>query len=314
MPNTAPAITDIKLLKYYLALIQYARRRLDIKHPQYLYFGITDYNLAECEKALQYPEVIGLKDYPLSLSGKTVTTGTSGVFHRETRLAGLRLVDQHSKVYTRHCDNPEIIAREGYTINAEVADVEDMISIASEVPDATIIICHVSCRESVELILKAQHRGLQIAIEFCPHYLWFDTDGTNWNPELDPVFYKCFNHLRSGEHREFLVSQLPKDNPLIIIGSDTAGHTELEKIQNKFGGLPSNQEMVPVICTLAKKHHISEKRVAKLLSWNAGKILGIKTSQKLRPYRLVEKIDDLTYNHGNIINPWNGSKLLFPIL
>ena len=313
MPNTDEPLTTIEALDNYIKLIRWAKKVLGINYPQYVYFCITDYNLTECEIALRYPEVIGLKDYPLSADGKTVTTGTIGVSKRETRLAGLRLVKKYKKVYARHCDNPEVIAREGYTINAEATDVKDMISLASQVPGVKVIICHVSCREGAELILKAQKKGMQIIIELCPHYLWFDADGTNWNPDLDPVLYKCFNNLRSSENREFLISLLLSDNPLIIIGSDNAPHTTQEKIEKKFGGLPSNQEMVAVICTLAKKHDISNRRVAELLSWNAGKIFGIETSKKLKLYNLVERIDALTYNNGVVTNPWNGSKLLFPV-
>jgi len=290
-----------------------ARRALGIKERQYLYFGITDNNLEECDHALGFQEVVGLKDYPLSADGKTVTTGTIGVSHRETRLAGLSLVRKYDKAYARHCDNPEIITQEGPTIDAEATDVEDMISLESEVPGAKIIICHVSCRESAELILQAQKKGSKIVIELCPHYLWFDADGTNWNSGLNPVFYKCFNNLRTGEHREFLISLLWSDNPLILIGSDNAPHMTEEKIHKKMGGLPSNQEMVAVICTLGKKHGISDQRVAELLSWNAGKFLGIDFSHKFNPYILEKQIDTLTYNHGLITNPWNGSKLLFPI-
>lgn len=100
---------------------------------------------------------------------------------------------------------------------------------------------------------------------------------------------------------------------MIIIGSDNANHTTSEKIEKKLGGLPTNQEMVPVICTLAQKHGISDQRVAELLSWNAGKIFGIPISKEFNRCKLVEKVDDLTYNNGIITNPWNGSRLLFPV-
>ncbi|MDP1884229.1 MAG: dihydroorotase family protein [Candidatus Moranbacteria bacterium] len=312
MPNTLPAITNLMILQHQLRLLGNARKKLCLKNQQYGHFGLTDRNLVECEAALKFREVLGLKDYPLSADGTTVTTGTIGVFDPRTRLAGLHLVRQHRKIYARHCDNPGIIAREGHTINAEVADVEDMISLASQVPGAKVVACHISCRESAELILKAQKKGLPITIELCPHYLWFDSEGTNWNPDLDPVFYKCFNSLRGGEHREFLVSLLPTDNPWIIIGSDNAPHPTQEKIQGKLGGLPSNQEMVPVICTLAKKYKISNHRVVELLSWNASRFLGIRISKKFNRYRLIDKIDDLAYNNGIVTNPWNGSRLLFP--
>lgn len=91
MPNFPP-IATIETLKQIIQKIREAKESLKISHPQYLYFGITDDNLEECEIALQYKEVVGLKDYPLSKKGgKTVTTGTIGVSKESTRLTGMQL-------------------------------------------------------------------------------------------------------------------------------------------------------------------------------------------------------------------------------
>jgi dihydroorotase-like cyclic amidohydrolase len=176
-----------------------------------------------------------------------------------------------------------------------------------------VVICHVSCRESAELILAAQKKNMQIAIELCPHYLWFDAGKNHWRTDINPVFYKCFNNLRSAADREYLVRLLKMDNPLIFIGSDNAPHTIQEKEEKGLGGLPSNQEMVAVICTLANKHKIPEKRVADLLSWNAGKFLGINIPKTLRECKLERRPDGMMYNGNTVMNPWIGSKLLFPI-
>lgn len=318
MPNTSPAITNIETLERYLLLMYRACKIFGIRRKQYLYFGLTNHNLAECDMALKYPQVVGLKDYPLSKTGQTVTTGAVGVSDSGVRFKAMQLVRKHRKVYARHCDNPEIIAAEGNSINAELTDVADTILIAEKVPGVKIVICHVSCRESAEAILKAQNKGLEIAIELAPHYLWFDAECTNWRAGLGSVFYYCFNNLRSAKDREYLIGLLKTDNPLIIIGSDNAPHMCEEKIasvinQKMIGGLPSNQEMIAVICTLAHKHKIPEKRVAELLSWNAADYFRIEVSRKLVKTKLEEQIDTITYNNGAVENPWNGSKLLFPV-
>lgn len=311
-PNTSPAITTIEVLERYLGLIHEARQELRIKHRQYVLFGLTDDNLPECEIALGYDEVPGIKDYPLG-----VTTGSIGVSKISTRIEAMRAVRKVNKVYKRHCDNPPIIARSGKNginpIEAEVADVEETIALAKEVPGVKIVIAHVSCVQSALAILMAQRQGMNVIMELGPHYLWFDADCTNWNPNFDPVAYKCFNNLRPKEHRLFLTGLLPDPRNKIIIASDHAPHTWEEKLARKLGGMPSIKETTALICTLAKKIGIPDERVCQLLSWTAGETYNISTSRKTKLYRLEERIDNLTYNNGKIINPWNGSKLLFPI-
>jgi dihydroorotase len=312
-PNTAPAITNQKMLKQYLEIISRATTKLKIKVKQYVWFGATDDNLEECRLALKNKLVVGLKDYPVDAKGKSVTTGSSiGVARDETIISLMKFVREANKALAIHCDDPQIIKSEGYTIRAEVEYLKKIIRLANLVPGVKLIICHVSCWESANLILEAQRKGLKIAMEIMPHYLWFDNEGTNWQTNLDPIFYHCFNKLRGSEDQKLLCGLLKLNNPLIWIASDSACHTQEEKINKRFGGIPSNQEMVPVVLTLAIQLGLSEKRVAELLSWNAASFLDIPVSRATRQYRLEEKIDELTYNNGIVVNPWNGSKLIFP--
>lgn len=315
MPNTNPPIINLEMLDKLISKIELAKKKLGIKENQYIYFGITDNNLHECEEALKHPLVIGLKDYPLGKDKRTVTTGTIGVMYRKTREIGIHLTKNAGKVYARHCANPEIFARVGRdTIKGEVFDVEDTVEIARKVPGAKILICHVSNRSGAKHILRAQKDGLQIAIEICPQYLWFDSNRTNWNSLIDPVFYHCFNSLRTRDNKLYLQNLLTIENPLIIIASDSAPHLKEEKMANKkLGGIPTHREMVPVIITFAKQIGISDQQVANLLSFNAGKFFGIPVSEKLVEYEIEEKIDDFQYNKGKVLNPWKGLKLWFPV-
>ncbi len=314
MPNTNPPITSSEMLDEIIDKIESAKKDIGIKENQYVYFGITDSNLRDCKEALDHPLVVGLKDYSLGKDKRTVTTGTIGVMHKETREEGVRLTRNARKVYARHCANPEIFAKTGKdTIKGETFDVKDMIEMARLYPGVKILICHVSNKRSGELILQAQKNGLQAAIELCPQYLWFDSNKTNWNALIDPVFYHCFNSLRAREHRRYLQNLLTIENPLIIITSDSAPHLEGEKMENKkLGGIPTHQEMVPVIITLAKQLGISDQQVANLLSFNASKFFEIPVSEELVEYEIEERVDNLQYNNGKVLNPWNGSKLWFP--
>ncbi len=313
MPNTLPAITSTGTLFVYFDLIDRAVKKQNIKYKQYVYFGLTDENFNECAQAIQYSSVVGIKVYPKSKSGKTVTTGSIGVVNENTILSVMELVRSIGKVLAVHCDDPEIIRQYDYIIKAEVEYVKKIIRLARAIPGVKVIICHVSCRQSAELILEAQSQGMRIAMELMPHYLWFDKDGTNWNPELNPIFYHCYNNLRGREHREYLVNLLASKNPLIWVASDTACHTKNKKIEKKLGGIPSNQETVAVIVTLASQLGLSDEQVARLISWNASDFFNIPVSRNLAEYKIEKRIDDLQYNNGRVVNPWNGSELLFPV-
>jgi dihydroorotase len=313
MPNTDPPIIDPEILEKYLDIIYRAGKNLEIEREQLVYFGATDDNFKECRGAIRNPSVIGIKVYPKSKSGKIVTTGTIGVANDLTIINLMNLSETTGKPIAFHCDDPEIIAFEGNTIRAETAYVEKILTMALDFPRAKIVICHVSCIQSANLVLKAQRIGMQVVLELCPHYLWFDADGTNWNPELDPVFYHCYNKLRPKNHREYLVELIADEKNFIIIGSDNAPHTKEEKIEKKFGGLPSNQEMVAVVLTLARQMGISNQQVICLLCLNAAKFFRIPVCGEMRPYRLEKRIVDATYNNGIVVNPWAGSKLYFPV-
>lgn len=312
MPNTQPPITTIENLLAYFNLIVKAEKKLGIPQQQYLYFGVSDNNPSQCQLALEYSNVVGLKIYPRKLEGGFVTTGSVGVAYDETIKKAMRLARDANKVIAVHCDDPLIIEQFGNTIDAEVSYLKKILRLAQEVPGVKIVICHVSCRQSAETILEAQRQGMLIAIELAPHYLWFDSEGTNWNHDLNPVFYHCYNNLRGSADREYLISLLGIKNPLILIGSDSACHTsEEKKLALNLGGIPSNQEMVAVVLTHALEMGLPENQIARLLSSNASKFLGIPVPLKLKEYRLEKRVDDLLYNQGKVTNPWNGSELFF---
>jgi dihydroorotase-like cyclic amidohydrolase len=315
MPNTIPAIINDTNLKHYFDLVEEAKRINNNKFEQYIWFGVTDGNLTYYEQALLENYVIGLKIYPLAPDGKGVTTGTIGVMHDSTIVKAMLLAKKNDKVLAAHCDDPIIIARLKYNpIEAEIEYVKKILKLAEQVPGVKIMICHVSCRQSAELILEAQAKGMNIAIELCPQYLWFDNESTNWNENLHSIFYHCFNNLRGSEHRKFLIGLLASNNELVLIDSDTACHAREEKLRDQPGGIPSNQELVPVIITLAIEHKISEARVAQLLSFNHSKFFNIPVPNELVEYKWEFKEDRLLYNNGKVENPWNGSRLYFPIL
>jgi len=69
-----------------------------------------------------------------------------------------------------------------------------------------------------------------------------------------------------------------------------------------------------VIITLAKQRGITERRVAELLSWNASDFFNLNRDETMVTYEIEYRKDCAEYNHGEIINPWQGSNMWFPII
>lgn len=301
MPNTEPRITTMGALTAYLGVIERATKSLSIKHRQYVYFGVTNDNIESCALALKLPEVIGLKIY------------SEWGIKKEVIIKAMKLARAANKVVAIHCDDPDIIAEKGNTVVAEFVYVQKMIYCGGKVPGVKIVICHVSCIQSARKILYAQKKGMKIAIELCIQYLFFDKDKYNWRDDLHENFYMCLNRLRERRDRLYFINALLKsNNPLVIISSDNACHTEQEKIAGA-NGIPSNQELVPGIVTLAIQNGISEERVAELISFNASEHFGVPVSRELVDYSWRQVLNNNVYNNGIVINPWAGLLMYFPV-
>ncbi|MFH1183159.1 MAG: dihydroorotase family protein [Candidatus Moraniibacteriota bacterium] len=315
MPNTWPVIDSLQAAVEYLKNeINPAARVIGMKRPQLLYAGLTDNNFKEVIRSLKLPQVVGGKIIP---SGE-VTTGKLGIAKDSSIRWHMNNIAEAGKVLAVHCADPLVFKKRGCdTIEGEVKYLEKILRLAYPLREYLgLVICHVSCKASAELILQAQREGYRnLFMGVTPHHLWFDNEGTNWNPNLDPVFYYCFNGLRGPEERKYLVGLLADEEiENIIIESDSACHTTEEKLRNKLGGFPSNQEMVPLMITLAKKHGISEKRVADLICFNPARLFKIDVSRKMFRYLIEKRVDRLQYNNGIVTNPWADSEqLYFPI-
>lgn len=312
MPNTKPAITGISQAELYVDLIDKAKKNLKITEDQYLFFGVTDYNLLMCERALQMKEVLGLKVYPAK-NGKVATTGSDiGASLDGTILAAIEMATRYGKVCVFHCEDMEIAEKENFSKRAEAQYVARVLKLASMVKGCRIVIAHVSCKASACLILEAQKKGTQAMIELAPQYLWFDSLGHNWRKDLSPEFYACLNRLRTVKDRLFLNDLAWSDNPLVCVHSDSACHTEQEKKEGA-SGIPSHKHLVPVVVTTAAMRNASEKRIAQLLNHNAANFFNLSISDELVPRNFELRKDRTIYNDGKVINPWVGSRLYFPM-
>ena len=84
-------------------------------------------------------------------------------------------------------------------------------------------VCHVSAKESVELIRQAKKEGLDVTCETAPHYLIFDDSNLQEDGK-----WKMNPPLRSEEDKKALMEGI-LDGTIDMIATDHAPHTAEEK-------------------------------------------------------------------------------------
>ncbi len=122
-------------------------------------------------------------------------------------------------------------------------------------------------------IRKAKSEGLNLTVETCPHYLYFNGEDI---PQNDARF-KCTPPIRSKENNEKLWEALV-DGTIDMIASDHSPCThdlKTRKFSDAWGGIASLQVSLPAVWTKAKERGIGIEKVSEWMSANAAKLVGL---------------------------------------
>lgn len=134
-------------------------------------------------------------------------------------------------------------------------------------------VCHISTKESVELIRKAKLEGFNVTCETAPHYLILDE-----NDLKEDGYFKMNPPLRSKEDREALIEGI-KDGTIDCIATDHAPHSEEEKsrgLEKSPFGIVGIEYAFPLLYThLVKKGIITLEKLIDLLVINPSKRFNI---------------------------------------
>lgn len=116
----------------------------------------------------------------------------------------------------------------GICSESEWRQVERDIALA-EKTGCQYHVCHVSTRESVDLVRRAKARGLRVSCETAPHYLLLTDDDLQEDGR-----FKMNPPIRSREDRAALVAGI-QDGTIEVIATDHAPHTAAEKSRGLAG-------------------------------------------------------------------------------
>lgn len=134
-------------------------------------------------------------------------------------------------------------------------------------------VCHVTTAEEVEMIRTAKQYNPEITAETSANYLWFCDEDYDRLGSL----VKCNPAIKTAADRAAL-RQAVKDGIIDTIGSDHAPHLMEEK-QHPYlscpSGMPSIQQEISVLLTVASQEDIPLSRVASLISEKTAELFGI---------------------------------------
>ena len=182
-------------------------------------------------------------------------------------------------IIAAHCEDNSLL-RGGYIHDGEYARANGHRGICSEsewgpiARDIELVretgcryhVCHVSAKESVELIRRAKREGLPVSCETGPHYLVL----TDADLQEDGRF-KMNPPLRSAEDRAALIEGII-DGTIDVIATDHAPHSKDEKgagLEKSLMGVVGLETAFPVLYTaLVKTGKITLTKLIELLCVN----------------------------------------------
>lgn len=160
----------------------------------------------------------------------------------------------------------------GISSESEWREVERDIRLA-EKTGARLHICHVSTKESVDLVRTAKERGVKVSCETAPHYLRF----TDSDLREDGRF-KMNPPIREEDDREALRRGLA-DGTVDVISTDHAPHSAEEKSRglekSAMGVVGLETSFAAVYTEMVASGRMSFERLVEVMSLNARKLLGL---------------------------------------
>ncbi len=223
------------------------------------------------------------------------------------------------KIIAAHCEDNSLLCggyihkgeyarlhgHKGICAESEWKPIERDLRLAKET-GCKYHVCHISCKESVELIRNAKAEGVDVTCETAPHYLIFnDMDlKENGNFKMNPP-------IRSEEDRQALIKGL-QDGTIDMIATDHAPHGSEEKsrgLQNSLMGIVGLETAFPVMYTyLVKKGIITLERLIELMAINPRRRFGLPKTDDICVYDLQSeyKIDPGEFKSKGKSTPFDG--------
>ena len=237
---------------------------------------------------------------------------------REAMTAAKRL----GKIIAAHCEDNSLLfggyihdgeyarmhGHRGISSASEYKQIERDLRLAEETGCAYHV-CHISTKESVELIRQAKARGVDVTCETAPHYLVLCDEDMQEDGR-----FKMNPPLRSREDKKALIEGI-KDGTIDMIATDHAPHSAEEKgrgLEKSLMGVVGLETAFPVLYTeLVMKNIITLDRLVELMSFKPKERFGIDTNNDFAVFDISEayKIDPENFLSMGRATPFAGREV-----
>ena len=199
-----------------------------------------------------------------------------GVQNEEMMLAAMEKAKSLGKIIAAHCEDNSLL-KGGYIHDGEYAKAHGHRGICSESEWGPIKrdlelaaktgckyhVCHISTKESVELIRQAKKNGVDVTCETGPHYLLLDDSNLK-----EEGRFKMNPPLRSKADKEALIEGII-DGTIDMIATDHAPHSAEEKgrgLEKSLMGVVGIETAFPLLYTyFVKTGIIDMSRLVELM-------------------------------------------------
>ena len=307
MPNLNPVPDSIPHLKEQLDIIE-----KDAVIHVFPYGAIT---VSELGKELSDLEGMAPSVIAFSDDGK-------GVQEEEMMRQAMLRAKELGKIIAAHCEVNELLhggyihdgsyaalhGHKGICSESEWRQIERDVRLSKET-GCSYHVCHISCKESVEIIRKAKAEGIDVTCETGPHYLIYTEDDLKEDGK-----YKMNPPLRSKEDRAALIEGI-KDGTIDMIATDHAPHSAEEKAKGLSGsafGIVGLETAFPLLYThLVKPGVISMEKLMDLLCFAPRKRFGIPSDAGFSVWDLDREyeIDPKEFLSMGKATPFEGTKV-----
>ena len=304
MPNLNPVPDSVENLRQQLTLIEEGA----CIHV-YPYGAITVGEKGEtlADLAGMAPHVAGFSD-----DGR-------GVQSDDMMRRAMQTAKDLGKMIVAHCEVNDLL-RGGYIHDGDYAKSHGHRGICSEsewvqiARDLELVkeigckyhVCHISTKESVEIIRKAKAEGVDVTCETGPHYLVMDDSFLR-----EEGRFKMNPPLRSAEDRDALVQGL-LDGTIDMIATDHAPHSAEEKsrgLEKSAFGVVGIETAFPICYTyLVKTGILTLEKLIDLLVKNPRERFGIELGEEYSVWDLnaVSVVDPAEFLSLGKATPFEG--------
>lgn len=245
-----------------------------------------------------------------------------GVQSEEMMKSAMIKAKENGKIIVAHCEDNSLLfggyihdgeyarlhSHKGICSESEWKPIERDLKLAKET-GCKYHVCHISCKESVELIRQAKADGVDVTCETAPHYLVMNDmmlkeDGR----------FKMNPPIRSEADRLALIEAL-RDGTIDMIATDHAPHSAEEKskgLRDSLMGVVGIETAFSVLYThLVKTGIITLERIVEVLSINPRKRFGLPQTEDICVFDLDKEytVDPEEFLSMGKATPFKNEKL-----